>query len=611
MNPMSSTKMPANAEPGAITAGASVSRQASPKQSASTPHEMKRSSRPVTARRAPAGGVAAAISSGTSAAGPLARARPSARAAGLARCAGPHRPPSIGSVVRGRRRATAPTLDWLHGTPATPRGDMFDGRDHGACPTSTSSSAAAAGCVATTCCGRRTVLYFYPKDDTPGAPSRAASSPRSSTTSAPPGVEVYGVSPDSPTQPRALRRQVRAGHPADQRPRPRAHRGPRAVGREVDVRAHLQGGRAQHVPGRTGRRRGARVARRQGRRPRRRGARGGASCRLGQAPHAQRPVCSTSSSTGASSSWRARAAPARRPSPPRSACSPPSAARRCSASRSTPRATSPPRSAPRARASRPRWCSRSVSVLALHAEESFQEYLRLYFKVPRLARMTPLSRVFDFIATAVPGPRDMLVTGKIAFEERRRDDAKRPVWDLIVVDCSASGHILAQLRAARSMLELVRGGVIRSQIEWIDSVHLRRAAAPLRCSPRSPRRCRWWRPSSWRATSPSSAPCTSGRCVLNRMPPEPLPRGRAARPRRPRHGRRARCAPRCPASPTSAPTSSSPSGCTAARQAQARHLRRRGRRPRRRGAAGGAAQRASPPAARWPQPCASGAEATA
>ena len=79
----------------------------------------------------------------------------------------------------------------------------------------------------------------------------------------------------------------------------------------------------------------------------------------------------------------------------------------------------------------------------------------------------------------------MLVAGKIAFEERRRDEAKRPVWDLIVVDCSASGHVLAQLRAARSMLELVRGGMIRSQIEWIDSVisDARRTTAVLTALP--------------------------------------------------------------------------------------------------------------------------------
>jgi anion-transporting ArsA/GET3 family ATPase len=163
-----------------------------------------------------------------------------------------------------------------------------------------------------------------------------------------------------------------------------------------------------------------------------------------------------------------------------------------------------------------------VSVLALHAEESFQEYLRIYFKVPRLARMTPLSRVFDFIATAVPGPRDMLVVGKIAFEERRRDDSGQPVWDLIVVDCSASGHILAQLRAARSMLELVRGGLIRSQIEWIDGVisDARRTAAVLTALPEEMpvvETLELYHEIAKQRTVHVAL------CVLNRMMPGPLP----------------------------------------------------------------------------------------
>jgi anion-transporting ArsA/GET3 family ATPase len=163
-----------------------------------------------------------------------------------------------------------------------------------------------------------------------------------------------------------------------------------------------------------------------------------------------------------------------------------------------------------------------VSVIGFHAEESLQEYLRIYFKVPRLARMTPLARVFDFIATAVPGPRDMLVTGKIAFEERRRDESKRPVWDLIVVDCSASGHILAQLRAARSMLELVRGGLIRSQIEWIDGVisDSRRTSAVLTALPEE---MPVVETVELKREIAKQRTLHVALCVLNRMPPEPLP----------------------------------------------------------------------------------------
>lgn len=117
----------------------------------------------------------------------------------------------------------------------------------------------------------------------------------------------------------------------------------------------------------------------------------------------------------------------------------------------------------------PRVVQPGISCLALHPEESLQEYLRLYFKVPRLARVTPLARVFDFLATGVPGTKDMLIIGKIAYEEKRRL-GDRPAWDLIIVDAEATGHVLPQLNAARAMMELVKGGIIHSQVRWIDDI---------------------------------------------------------------------------------------------------------------------------------------------
>jgi hypothetical protein len=111
----------------------------------------------------------------------------------------------------------------------------------------------------------------------------------------------------------------------------------------------------------------------------------------------------------------------------------------------------------------------NLSVLELLPEQSFQEYLSVFFKVPRFARLTPLRPVLDFIATGVPGPRDMLVIGKIAWEERKRDDDGGPLWDIVIVDCTASGHVLPQLTAPRAMRQLVRGGIIANQVEWVDA----------------------------------------------------------------------------------------------------------------------------------------------
>ena len=72
-------------------------------------------------------------------------------------------------------------------------------------------------------------------------------------------------------------------------------------------------------------------------------------------------------------------------------------------STSTPRVTSPPRSGRLPPGFAPRVVQHDLSVLELRTDESFQEYLNIYFKVPRLTRLTPLARVFDFIATGVPG----------------------------------------------------------------------------------------------------------------------------------------------------------------------------------------------------------------
>ena len=117
----------------------------------------------------------------------------------------------------------------------------------------------------------------------------------------------------------------------------------------------------------------------------------------------------------------------------------------------------------------PRALQKNIHCLALHPEDSLAEYLRIYFRIPRIARVTPLARVMDFVATGVPGAKDMLVVGKIAYEERRRE-GDRPVWDLIIVDTEATGHVLPQLAAARAMLGLMRGGIILNQVRWIDQI---------------------------------------------------------------------------------------------------------------------------------------------
>ena len=102
--------------------------------------------------------------------------------------------------------------------------------------------------------------------------------------------------------------------------------------------------------------------------------------------------------------------------------------------------------------------------MAMSTEASLREYLRLQLKVPLLARIGPLARTLDFVATAAPGVKEILTVGKLAYEVRERN------YDLVVVDAAATGHVVAQLAAPRAIAELVKVGRIQQQTAWMGDI---------------------------------------------------------------------------------------------------------------------------------------------
>ena len=106
------------------------------------------------------------------------------------------------------------------------------------------------------------------------------------------------------------------------------------------------------------------------------------------------------------------------------------------------------------------------NLFAMHmdTEESLKEYLALNLKLPlmtRLGPLTPLARMFEFVATAAPGVKEILTVGKLAYEVRKGR------YDLVVVDASATGHVVGQLAAPQAINELVQVGLIREQTKWM------------------------------------------------------------------------------------------------------------------------------------------------
>ena len=107
---------------------------------------------------------------------------------------------------------------------------------------------------------------------------------------------------------------------------------------------------------------------------------------------------------------------------------------------------------------------------AIDPAESVYEYLELFYGLKRVQWVMERSNALDFVTTAAPGLRDLLLVGKIyELEARRRDDGRRQ-YDLIVVDAPPTGRIIPFLQAPEGVTEIVRVGPIRRQAGQIKEM---------------------------------------------------------------------------------------------------------------------------------------------
>ena len=107
-----------------------------------------------------------------------------------------------------------------------------------------------------------------------------------------------------------------------------------------------------------------------------------------------------------------------------------------------------------------------IAALAMDTEKSLREYLKLNLRVPIVGRIGPLARMFDFVATAAPGVKEILTIGKIMWEVRESIGG-RADHDIVIVDAVASGHVIAQLNAPQTIRDLADVGPLRNQTDWM------------------------------------------------------------------------------------------------------------------------------------------------
>lgn len=104
-------------------------------------------------------------------------------------------------------------------------------------------------------------------------------------------------------------------------------------------------------------------------------------------------------------------------------------------------------------------------------EQAMREYVLMALKVRPMRDLLFRLRIFNYLAAATPGLRELVTVGKLwELSQRRRRAPGGEPYDLVVVDAPASGHGLALLETPRTFAALAAGGPLRSQAEALDAM---------------------------------------------------------------------------------------------------------------------------------------------
>jgi anion-transporting ArsA/GET3 family ATPase len=108
--------------------------------------------------------------------------------------------------------------------------------------------------------------------------------------------------------------------------------------------------------------------------------------------------------------------------------------------------------------------------ISIDPDESMREYVLLQLKVRAMRDLLFRSRIFNYLAAATPGLKELVTIGKIW--ELTLDDRKVKAgepYDLVIVDAPATGHGVGFLQTPRTFANVARVGPMRQQAETLDA----------------------------------------------------------------------------------------------------------------------------------------------
>jgi anion-transporting ArsA/GET3 family ATPase len=112
----------------------------------------------------------------------------------------------------------------------------------------------------------------------------------------------------------------------------------------------------------------------------------------------------------------------------------------------------------------------NLHATSIDPERATEEYLVGQLKIRPVVEMLTRSKAFHTFAAAAPGLPELVTVGKVWSLAIALDDDGAPVWDVVIVDCPATGHGVALLETAANVEQMVGAGPISDQAGRIHEV---------------------------------------------------------------------------------------------------------------------------------------------
>ncbi len=114
--------------------------------------------------------------------------------------------------------------------------------------------------------------------------------------------------------------------------------------------------------------------------------------------------------------------------------------------------------------------SDGISIARVRPKAEMAAYTHFHIKSGFIAKRITGSRLFDYLATATPGLKEIMTLGRLWRWEADRNKSGNPLYDIIIVDSPATGHVLNLLRLPKTLIRMIRVGPLVSQVKKLDAL---------------------------------------------------------------------------------------------------------------------------------------------